>query len=294
MKNRKLLKILIGALIFLALLIWAPLVKSPTADVSSKDVAVDILDVGQGDAILIQKGTFQILIDGGPDQSVLSRLGENMPLTDRKIEMMILSHPHADHLTGLREVLDRYQVDQIYYSGVSYDANGYKEFLDKVATKKIPIVVPTVGEKENVFENGELTFLWPGTAYIGQTIENLNDSSEVVKFCYFTHCALFPGDIEQAGRDGLLSLREKGLVDPKAELLKIAHHGSVNGTDQAFLDAVTPLYAAISVGKDNKYGHPHAPTLTLLDANKIKYFRTDQIGTIKFEMSEAGISRQPL
>lgn len=289
MKNKKLIKLAFGALLVLAILIWAPLAKSPTADVLSKDVALDVLDVGQGDAILVQKGNFQILIDGGPDQSVLSRLGETMPLTDRKIEIMILSHPHADHLTGLREVLDRYQIDQIYYTGVSYDANGYREFLDKVAAKKIPLVVPDIGQAERVFDNGTLTFLWPGKAYQGQTVENLNDSSEVVEFCYFTHCALLSGDIEQVGRDGLLGLREKGLADPKSEILKIAHHGSVNGTDQVFLDAVSPIYAAISVGRDNKYGHPHAPTLSLLEANHIRYFRTDQQGTIKFEMSETGI-----
>lgn len=300
---RRWTKTILGVLILAAIFVWFEIAKSPSADVVDNSVHIFFLNVGQGDAELIQEGNYQILIDGGPDDSVLAQIGEVMPVTDRKIETVILSHPHADHITGLNSILDRYEVGQIYYSGVFYDSNVYKEFLDKARAKNIPLKIPEVLQKENPFANSELTFLWPGQRYKDRSIDNLNNSSEVVSFCYFAHCALFTGDIEtdeQATMIANYSSNEVRSSQPavsnnsafQSDILKLPHHGSTNGTNQVLLDLSKPKYAVIEVGANNQYGHPHAATLDLLDKNKILYFRTDRDGMIDFLINETGIIKK--
>lgn len=279
-------------LILGAVFVWYNVAKSPTADENINDGAIIFCDVGQGDAILIKKGNYQILIDGGPDDSVLTCLGKYLPVWDRQIEMVILTHPHADHLTGLREVLSRYGVGEVYYSGVDYDSNGYLEFKNILNSKKIPTSIPKIGDSVSIFENATLTFLWPGERYNGQKIVNVNNTSEVLKFCYFSHCALLTGDIEIDGQKEMISTATTMGLGLEAEMLKLSHHGSTNGTDQNLLNMVKPVYAVISVGTDNKYGHPHAAVIDLLVKNNIQLFRTDRDSTVKFLFSETGIVKK--
>ena len=301
---RKWTRIILGVLVLAAVFIWVEIAKSPSADVLDKNVHIFFLSVGQGDSELIQTGNYQILIDGGPDDSVLSELGKVIPASDRKIETIILTHPHADHITGLNQILDRYEIGQVYYSGANYDSAGYKEFLDKVKIKNITLSIPEIEQKETLLPNSELTFLWPGEKYVGKTADNANNVSEVAKFCYFTHCALFTGDIEtdeQAMMFGYYSSSLSRSSPPagssaesnnnpfQSEILKLPHHGSTNGTNQTLLDIVKPKYGVIEVGANNNYGHPHAVTLDLLEKNNIKYFRTDRDGTVEFILSETGI-----
>ena len=250
--------------------------KSPT----DENLHLYIFDVGQGDAVMIAKGDYQILIDGGPDDSVLSKIGEVLPISDRRIEKVILTHPHADHLVGLNLILERYEVGEIYVSGVVHTSSQYLEFLSKIKEKNIKTTVPEVNQKEIPFDNGSLTFLWPGKKYQEQTAENLNNSSIVSKFCYYSRCAIIMGDIELDGQSEMYSGNKN--ADFQASVLKVAHHGSNNGTNQTLLDKVKPQYAVISVGADNKYGHPHAAVLELLEKSNIKIFRTDRDGTVEF------------
>ena len=190
-------KILLFVLALLAIFIWVEVAKSPTADEADKGVRLYFFDVGQGDAEMIEMGTYQILIDGGPDDTVLTQIGKAMPATDRKIDAIILTHPHADHLVGLNQIIDRYEIGKIYYSGVNYDSIIYKEFLDKLKSKNIALEIPEVGTKINPFANGELQFVWPGSKYNGKKVStDLNDTSEVTRFCYLDHCTLFTGDIQ--------------------------------------------------------------------------------------------------
>src|SRR3990170_7624759 len=123
----------IYTIIFLALLalaIWSIYFKEP-----DNNLHIFVLDVGQGDAELLQKGNYQILIDGGPDNSVIAQLGKVMPVEDREIEMVILTHPHADHVTGLVDVFSRYKIGKVIYSGIEYQSNIYEEFLTKIKEK---------------------------------------------------------------------------------------------------------------------------------------------------------------
>ena len=288
---KKWTRIILGVLVLAAAFIWIEVAKSPSADVTDANVHIYFLSVGQGDSELIQKGDNQMLIDGGPDDSVLAQIGKVMPPSDRKIETVVLTHPHADHITGLNSILDRYEIGTIYYSGATYDSSGYREFLDKIKSKNIPLKTPDVGEVESSYDNETLTFLWPGQKYVGQSPANLNNVSEVASFCYFAHCALLTGDIETDEQSAMFDYyANKGGLH--SEILKLPHHGSTNGTNQALLDAVKPTYALIEVGAKNIYGHPHAATLDLLDKNNIKYFRTDRDGTIEFVLNETGIIKK--
>ena len=187
-------KVILLLLLLGAVAVWAEVLKSPA---KPNEAAVYFLDVGQGDSELIQKGNFQVLIDGGPDDKVLQELGKAMPISDRKIDIMILTHPDADHITGLNQVLSRYQVGAIYSTGVLDTTDQYYEFTDKIKSMKISYIVPKIDSNVNLFENGTLTFLWPGDKYDGQKTDNTNDTSEIAKFCYFSFCALFTGDIEK-------------------------------------------------------------------------------------------------
>ncbi len=273
---KKFIRIALSILALVLVAIWVEIARSPSDD----NVHLYFFDVGQGDAAMITKGDYQILIDGGPDDTVMSEIGKVMPLSDRKIEKVILTHPHADHLVGLVQVLEHYEIGEIYISGVAHTSNQYLEFLSKIKDKNILTIVPEINQKEIPFDNGSLTFLWPGKKYQEQTAENLNNSSIINKFCYYSQCALFTGDIETDEQNLMLS--ENKSVDFQAQILKIAHHGSNNGTNQALLDKVKPQYAVISAGADNKYGHPHAATLDLLDKSGTKLFRTDRDSTIEF------------
>ncbi|MFA7253213.1 MAG: MBL fold metallo-hydrolase [Patescibacteria group bacterium] len=276
----KLTKTLLFLFLPVAVLIWVEIAKSPTAD-SRKDPAVYFLDVGQGDAQLIQNGNYQILIDGGPDDKILPELGKYMPVGDREIEIVILSHPHADHLVGLNQVIDRYQIGRIYTNGVLYDSNQYEEFIDKIKDKKIETVIPKIGESIIPFTNSALTFLWPGEKYKDQIIKNLNNSSEVVKFCYLLKCVLFTGDLEEDEQANMFTFYSSSAGDNfKADILKVPHHGSSTGLSDDLYNFVAPTAAIISAGIDNRYAHPHKQVIDYLSSKNIEIRRTDLEGTI--------------
>jgi competence protein ComEC len=253
-----------------------------TSSTNDKTV-IYFFDVGQGDSELIQKGDYQILIDGGPDDKVLAELGKAMPIGDRKIEMVVLTHPHADHLAGLNQVLDRYEVDRIYGSGVISATDQYLAFLNKIKDKKIPYFVPETGETIQPYDKAKITFLWPGESYLKKTENNLNNTSEVFNFCLELRCTLFTGDLEAKGQqmmtEQLSQIGKTGLLS--AEIIKVPHHGSNNALDNKTYDQIKAKTAIIEVGRDNQYGHPHKELTDFLNQNKIEIKRTDQLGTIK-------------
>lgn len=279
MKSKTKFVLLMLLVIFIA--VWANVAKGPDL---TEVVAIYFFNVGQGDAELIQKNDYQILIDGGPDDTILQKLGDTMPLNDRKIESMILSHPHADHLVGINQVIDRYYVDKIYLSGVIHASNEYLEFMDKVDEKGIEVIVPNIGYSVVPYNNSKLEFVWPGDEYQKQNSENLNNTSVVNRFCYFDECVLFTGDIEIDEHDKMLNYLNDHKINIESKYLKISHHGSNNGTNQIFLDAVKPEMAIISAGKDNQFGHPHSSIIDLILSSGIALKRTDRDGDIKIIM----------
>jgi competence protein ComEC len=239
---------------------------------------VNFFDVGQGDAILIKTPDHQkILIDGGPDNTIINKLGENLPFYDKEIDLMILTHPHADHVTGLVEVLKRYKVKKILATGVLQNTSEYIAWLEEIKKQKIPMEIAQAGQIISFGENLKLEILYPLEDLSGKQFENLNNSSVVGKLTFGKTSFLFTGDAETEVEEKLLNAG----VDFKVDVLKVAHHGSKNATSQEFLDKVQPKFAVISVGAKNKFGHPSQGTINRLEKMNAQVFRTDKDGDVK-------------
>jgi len=275
MKRAKVYKILLLAgivLIFLAVPLFV-LKYKPV-----KNLEVDFLDVGQGDAILIKSPFGQnILIDGGPDGSVLEELSDNLPFWDRQIDLMILTHPHDDHVTGLIDVLKRYKVKKILFTGVVHDAPNYLEWLSEVKQKKISLMIIDRPQTIKLGEDCNLEILFPLDSLVGREVENLNNSSIVARLVQSDKKFLFMGDAEVEEENALLASG----VELSAQVLKVGHHGSDTSTSEGFLRAVKAERAIIEVGEDNDFGHPNLRILKRLERIGAKTFRTDLEGTIK-------------
>jgi len=249
-------------------------------------VRIWFFDVGQGDATLIEKGDYQLLIDGGPDNKILSKLGEVMPLNDRKIETIILTHAHSDHLTGLNLILDRYQIGQVYLSGSDQDSLQYQKFTDKIKKEKVSTRIPKKGETMMPFEDSSLTFIWPGENYQNIAADNLNNTSLISKFCYQKECVLLTGDIEISEQEKMLDIYAVNLEVFSSSILKVPHHGSKNAVNERFYNAINPKYSIFSVGADNSYGHPSVLSLDLAKKFNSRILRTDQNKDIIFQIDQ--------
>lgn len=229
-------------------------------------------DVGQGDATLIFQKNNQILIDGGPDNSVLNCLGKYMPFYDRTIELVILTHTDADHSTGLIEVFRRYNVDLYLKNNLNTDTQVYRLLDKEVGGRGIKTISPSIGQRLRLGLI-YLDTLWPN----GEEFKNTNDYSILTRLEYGSFKAVFSGDLEDNLTDKIRSQSQLGMV----EYIKVAHHGSRNGITNHLLDILRPKVAVISAGKKNRYAHPHQETLTLLKNNNVEILRTDEIGDIE-------------
>lgn len=230
-----------------------------------------VFDIGQGDAILVRSEQGDdILIDGGPDDRIIEKLGSYLPREDRDIELLVLTHPHADHLAGLLPVLDRYQVKRVVTSGARHDTALDAAWIRAVADEGVVAEVARPG----------MRYAFGGTALevlaAGAKTGDLNDTSVVLRFTYGSSTALLMGDATTKIEDALLAASST----LRAGVLKIGHHGSKYSTGRAFLSAVAPAYAVISVGADNRYGHPSERTLKRLRDASVASFRTDEDGDV--------------
>ena len=237
---------------------------------------VKFLDVGQGDAEFIETpDKKQVLIDGGPDLSVLEKLGRAMPFYDRYIDLIILTHPEADHLNGLIEIVKRYDIGAIIMTGVFRNTDQYKEFLNIIKNKKISVYLAKSGGEIDFGNNIKMDILYPFDNLKGKVISDSNNTSIVAKLIYGNFETLFTGDIEKSVENKLI----KSGLNLKSDILKIAHHGSKTSSGEEFLKAVNALMAVIEVGKDNRYSHPHQEVLERL--KNLQIFQTGRDGDIK-------------
>ncbi len=261
-------------------------------------------NVGQGDAILIWRGTTQVIIDGGKDSSFLECMGKYMPFFDRTIELVIATHPDVDHIGGLVEVLNRYKVDQIV-SSLVWKQEAFS-LLYKKGIKKHVNALRYVRQNETIqIDNMNMTMLWPevipGNIDRNEVVENVkileekaikediiyrntNSHSLVFRLKIGRFNALFTGDLEKKQEEMLVSSGVLGKID----VLKVGHHGSSGSTSSNFLKILCPKYAVISVGKDNTYGHPTKETIDILEENNVKILRTDMLGDIKVDIERNG------
>lgn len=271
---------LISILFFVAIGLWYNLyATSPNGNNNYLKVA--FLDVGQGDSIYIETPDgHQMLIDGGPDASVLSRLSEVMPYGDRSIDVVLATHQDADHIGGLPQVLDNFEVSSFIENGATSNTKIYKSLEDRISKNKINKTIATRGmsillDKE---KNIHFDILFPD-----RDISKLdsNEGSIVGKLVYGNESFMFTGDAPNY-TENLIKNNESDAV-LKSQVLKIGHHGSHTSSSLPWLKSVNPEVAIISAGLNNRYGHPHKETLDKLLNLKIPYLSTYEKGTIIFK-----------
>ena len=254
----------------------------------NKVLEINFFDVGQGDAILIQTPENKtMLIDGGPNNRVLEKLGKNLPPFHKQINVVILTHPHADHVLGLVEVLRRYEVELLILNGAELKTDIYSEFLKVAKEKNVKIIITKEDMAIHFSDNLEFDILSPLGANqvvfnkksesFGVGGNNVNDSSIVGKLMFKNFSIMFTGDATSKTEIRLLS----DGYDLKSDVLKVGHHGSKYSSSIAFLNAVLPEAAIIEVGAKNRYGHPSPAALSRLKMFDIGVFRTDLNGDIK-------------
>jgi len=238
---------------------------------------VAFLDVGQGDAIFITTpGGHQILIDGGPSATTtLWEMGRHMPFWDRSLDVVVNTHPDADHLAGLPEVLRRYRVSQIILPDVESDTSLYTAWGEALAEEGAALIPAQAGGRVSLGDEVWVEVLHPGAVPAG---DNLNDHSVVLRVGLGHISFLLPGDIEAEVERRLV----KNGAALGATVLKAPHHGSGTSSCESFLTAVDPQVAVISVGADNRFGHPAPEVLTRYTEQGISVLRTDEVGTIEF------------
>jgi competence protein ComEC len=266
------------------LLAVAIIVSVAAANMPDKNLHVSFLDVGQGDAILIHKGNQQVLVDGGPSpQSITMELSKKMPFWDRTIELMVLTHPSADHVTGLVEVLNRYKVKQVLYPDLDYDSSRYDiydEWLRLVDEKNIKYTIAQAGQEVDLGDGVVIEVLNPQVPLLSDTESDIDNNGVVLRISMEEMSFLLTADIQQEAEFELIAHR----ASLNSTVFKIAHHGSNASTTPDFLAVVNPQVAVISVGKDNPFGHPTDEVIARLSekVGSENIYRTDDHSTIEF------------
>lgn len=244
------------------------------------------LNIGQGDGILVRTPSMEyMLIDGGPDDTILQELSAVMPFYTRTIDVMMLSHPHADHIDGLVEVLERYEVRRVVITGVSYGYAGYEKFLDLIREREIPVTFVN-GKMDYQLGDVVLDVVYPLNSLAGRHFENVNNSSISFRLLYGERRFYFSGDLEIEGEK---KLAVSGL-NLGADVLKAGHHGSRTSSTEQLLDVVRPEWAVISCGVDNQFKHPHPETIRHLQERGVIIYRTDLDGRVELVSDGAEIT----
>lgn len=241
--------------------------------ISDGKLRVVFCDVGQGDGMYIRTPAGQdIIIDGGPDNSILLCLTENMPFWDRTIDLIILTHPDSDHYTGLIPIAKQYEVLSFATSFTQKDVPGYQTLVDIFKEKNTKQRFVCQGDKFGFPDKTSIKVLWPRSCTIGSNEKN--DNSVVTLLEYKDLQILLTGDAEEDIGDFYQD--RTGDID----ILKVPHHGSKDGVDEDYLKSTQPEVAVVSVGGKNRYGHPAPSILNMLKEKNVKTYRTDREGNI--------------
>ena len=242
-------------------------------------MTVAFLNIGQGDSIFIESPSGeQMLVDGGPGSAVLTRLGEVMPFFDHTIDVVLATHPDSDHISGLIDVLKRYQVNYVIMTEATSSTATFKALSEAVIASGATVIHPRRGMIIDLGAGADFRVLFPDRS-MADVADN-NSGSIVGRVEYGGESFLLTGDAPSALEHYLVSL---GVTDLKSDVLKVGHHGSKNSSSAEFVSAVAPTYAAISVGVKNRYGHPTKEAMDNISAVGAKILRTDELGTIIFK-----------
>lgn len=263
---------------------WLP------ATLSSSDcdcLQVSFLNIGQGDAIFIRTpDNFEMLVDGGRDATVLRELSKQMSFFNRDLDLVVATHPDADHIGGLVEVLKRYEVKNVLLTETINDTPAYKMFEEELNSEGASAIYADVGQRFMVGASTTITIYSPRG---DETNWETNSASIIMKVTYDETDILLTGDAPVGIEDYLVGAYG---ADLEAEILKLGHHGSKTSTSELFLDTVQPEYAVVSAGVDNRYGHPHQDVMQRVFARSIPTFHTGVDGTVTFVSDGVEIKKE--
>lgn len=248
---------------------------------TNNETLIHYIDVGQGDAILIQNKDFNILIDGGPNTSSKFLISYLNSLHIKKLNYIIATHPHEDHIGSLDDIINNFNVNTFIGPKITTPDSDFKSMIEALKNKNLNITTYNQNSVINLSPNNSLSFLWTGSTLD----DNINNYSMVVKYNYKDISFLFTGDIEKEIESKLLS----SSTNLTSDVLKVAHHGSNSSSTLNFLNKINPLISIISCGMGNDYGHPHKNTLTTLNSINSSIYRTDLNGTIKVKTDGTSI-----
>lgn len=271
-------QLLIPIILIIAALLYRPVQRwighgeeSVQTQADGNQLTVSYIDVGQGDATLIRKGDFSMLIDAGKNEKGTTVVEYLKKAGIAKLTVLVGTHPDSDHIGGLDDVLEQIPVETVYLPAAEKETKTYHEVEEALAAAGKAAQMPEIG-KEYLYDNNVLVrFLGPQRNYKGA-----NDNSLVVQLAYGRNRFLFMGDAEEQAEKDILSKN----YDLECDVLKVGHHGSYTATSNDFLQVSNPTYAVISCGEGNSYGHPHAEVLAKLEDEDVQIYRTDTMGTV--------------
>ncbi len=273
----------LAILVVAAVVVWASVAQEP-----DKLLHFYALNIGQGDSLYIKLPDGKdILIDGGPDDNVLEELGRVMPFYDHELDLVVATHNHSDHISGLVDVLKHYRVKEIWLTGAVHNTRTFSDWLEAVKDEQdedAKVVKIQAGHHKD-FDGVTFDTLFPLADYEGKRPQDQHDATIVAKMRYGDINFLLTGDLNE-GHEAQILAAEKDIL--RAQILKVPHHGSATGLSNEFLEAVSPKVAIISVGAHNAFHHPAPSIIKKLADRAIKTLRTDRNGRV--EVATDGIT----
>ncbi len=260
-----------------------------TTNTANASLSIFFIDCGQGDSIYAELPCGKnILVDGGPGTEVSSVLKILKSRNVKKVDIVVATHPHEDHIGGLYDVLNKYDIGAIYMPAAVHPTQAFERLLDAIDVKGLEIDVPYPGEYILGDENDDFSILC--VAPNSDSYANLNNYSIVLLFKYGERRILLAGDAEIESENEQLAYG----YDIKADIIKLGHHGSRTSSSNKYLLAVSPSVAIVSCGKDNIYGHPHQEVLKRLKRLNVSIYQTDKHGTILVQTNGSDMLIKPI
>ncbi len=266
--------LIIAALLYQPVRGWLGLSEDGLSDTTTDggELVVSYIDVGQGDATLIAKGDFHMLIDAGDNQAGSTVVEYLKDQGVDKLDVLVGTHPDSDHIGGLDDVIENISVETVYMPEATKETKTYEEVENALSQAGLSAQMPQISTDYTYDENVVIRFLGPQKEY-----DDANDNSIVVQMAYGKNRFLFMGDAEEEAETDIVNKQ----YDLTCDVLKVGHHGSYTATSDTLLQAADPVYAVISCGEGNSYGHPHAEVLSRLEEDDVQIYRTDTMGTVQ-------------
>lgn len=256
--------------------------KSPVS--TGSELKVHFIDVGQGDSILVQFQDKNLLIDAGTRSSSDDLLKYLKGLNLTKLDYVVATHPHEDHIGGMPGIIKNFDIGEFYAPKKQATTKIFQTMVEDLKKKNHKINVAKAGVTLDMGSDISVEMIAPNSSEYG----DINDYSAVIKLTYKENSFLFTGDAEKLSEKEILQKK----YDVKADVLKLGHHGSSTSSSKEFLDKVNPKIAVASLGKDNDYGHPHKEIINAMNNRKITFYRTDELGTIVLKSDGKNIVKE--